>query len=149
MTRPKLREFRVYHAEKGLKSRTINPILSFTSMVLKFAGTPPRSSPCRLRPRYMSRWLQGVGGPAARRFRIPARARQSSVRPPDRAAPVCRRLGAARPAAHAERRRKNAIFAAHTAITFRLLNGGDLDLITLARNCRTSVEMIDRFYATP
>jgi hypothetical protein len=36
----------------------------------------------------------------------------------------------------------------HTAITFRLLNAKDLDLLTLARNCRTSVEMIDRFYAS-
>jgi Phage integrase SAM-like domain len=36
----------------------------------------------------------------------------------------------------------------HTAITFRLLNAEDLDLLTLARNCRTSVEMIDRFYAS-
>jgi len=34
----------------------------------------------------------------------------------------------------------------HTAIMFRLLLG-DIDLLTLARNCRTSVEMIDRFYA--
>jgi site-specific recombinase XerD len=36
----------------------------------------------------------------------------------------------------------------HTAITFRLLNAENLDLLTLARNCRTSVEMIDRFYAS-
>lgn len=36
----------------------------------------------------------------------------------------------------------------HTAITFRILNAEDLDLLTLARNCRTSVEMIDRFYAS-
>jgi hypothetical protein len=36
----------------------------------------------------------------------------------------------------------------HTAITKRLLNAKDLDLLTLARNCRTSVEMIDRFYAS-
>jgi integrase len=34
----------------------------------------------------------------------------------------------------------------HTAIMFRLLHG-DVDLLTLARTCRTSVEMIDRFYA--
>lgn len=34
----------------------------------------------------------------------------------------------------------------HTAIMLRLLKG-DIDLLTLARNCRTSVEMIDRFYA--
>lgn len=36
----------------------------------------------------------------------------------------------------------------HTAIMFRLLFG-DVDLLTLARACRTSVEMIDRFYARP
>ena len=34
----------------------------------------------------------------------------------------------------------------HTAIMFRLTMG-DLDLLTLARNARTSVEMIERFYA--
>jgi Phage integrase SAM-like domain len=36
----------------------------------------------------------------------------------------------------------------HTAITFRLLYGKGIDLLTLARNARTSVEMIDRFYAS-
>jgi integrase len=36
----------------------------------------------------------------------------------------------------------------HTAITFRLLYGGGIDLLTLARNARTSVEMIERFYAS-
>lgn len=35
----------------------------------------------------------------------------------------------------------------HTAIMFRLLNGGNIDLLTLARNCRTSVDMLERFYA--
>ena len=35
----------------------------------------------------------------------------------------------------------------HTAIMFRLLQGDKVDLLTLARNARTSVEMIDRFYA--
>ena len=35
----------------------------------------------------------------------------------------------------------------HTAIMFRLLQGDKIDLLTLARNARTSVEMIDRFYA--
>lgn len=35
----------------------------------------------------------------------------------------------------------------HSAITFRLLNAKDLDLVTLARTARTSVEMIDRYYA--
>ena len=37
----------------------------------------------------------------------------------------------------------------HTAIMFRLLNAENLDSLTLARNARTSVEMIDRFYARP
>ncbi|HYC97042.1 hypothetical protein [Brevundimonas sp.] len=36
----------------------------------------------------------------------------------------------------------------HTAITLRLLHAKDLDLLTLARTARTSVEMIDRFYAS-
>lgn len=36
----------------------------------------------------------------------------------------------------------------HTAITFRLLYGKGIDLITLARNARTSVEMIERFYSS-
>lgn len=35
----------------------------------------------------------------------------------------------------------------HTAISQRLLNAEGLDLLTLARGARTSVEMIDRFYA--
>jgi len=35
----------------------------------------------------------------------------------------------------------------HTAIMFRLLHADGLDLLTLARNARTSVEIIDRFYA--
>lgn len=35
----------------------------------------------------------------------------------------------------------------HTAIMDRLLRGDQIDVLTLARNCRTSVEMIDRFYA--
>lgn len=37
----------------------------------------------------------------------------------------------------------------HTSIMFRLLNADNLDTLTLARNARTSVEMIDRFYAKP
>ena len=37
----------------------------------------------------------------------------------------------------------------HTAIMFRLTKGDHIDLLTLARNCRTSVEMIDKFYARP
>ena len=36
----------------------------------------------------------------------------------------------------------------HTCIMYRLLYGEGLDLLTLARNARTSVEMIDRFYAS-
>ena len=35
----------------------------------------------------------------------------------------------------------------HSAIMFRLLHADGLDLLTLARNARTSVEVIDRFYA--
>ena len=35
----------------------------------------------------------------------------------------------------------------HTAIMFRLINGRGINLLSLARNARTSVEMIDRFYA--
>jgi integrase len=35
----------------------------------------------------------------------------------------------------------------HTAIMSRLISGDAIDLLTLARNARTSVEMIDRFYA--
>ena len=36
----------------------------------------------------------------------------------------------------------------HTAITFRLIFGGNIDLLTLARNARKSVEMIEKFYAS-
>ena len=36
----------------------------------------------------------------------------------------------------------------HSAITFRLLHARDIDLLTLARAARTSVEMIDRYYAS-
>ena len=36
----------------------------------------------------------------------------------------------------------------HTAITFRLLYGQGIDMLTLARNARTSVNMIERFYAS-
>jgi integrase len=36
----------------------------------------------------------------------------------------------------------------HTSITFRLIYGGSIDLLTLARNARTSVEIIDKFYAS-
>ena len=37
----------------------------------------------------------------------------------------------------------------HTAIMFRLTKGESIDLLTLARNARTSVGMIERFYAKP
>jgi len=36
----------------------------------------------------------------------------------------------------------------HTSIMFRLLYGRGIDLLTLARNARTSVEMIEKFYAS-
>ena len=36
----------------------------------------------------------------------------------------------------------------HTAITFRLLYGKGIDLLTLAKNARTSLEMIERFYVS-
>jgi hypothetical protein len=36
----------------------------------------------------------------------------------------------------------------HSAITYRLLYGKGIDILTLARNARTSVEMIERFYAS-
>lgn len=36
----------------------------------------------------------------------------------------------------------------HTAITLRLLYGTGIDMLTLARNARTSVEMIERHYAS-
>lgn len=36
----------------------------------------------------------------------------------------------------------------HTAITYRLLYGRGIDLLTLARNARTSVEMIEKFYSS-
>jgi integrase len=36
----------------------------------------------------------------------------------------------------------------HTALTYRLIYGKGIDLLTLAKNARTSVEMIERFYAS-
>jgi len=36
----------------------------------------------------------------------------------------------------------------HTSIMFRLLYGRGIDMLTLARNARTSVQMIERFYAS-
>jgi hypothetical protein len=35
----------------------------------------------------------------------------------------------------------------HTAIMLRLIKGDQIDLVSLARNARTSAEMIDKFYA--
>ena len=35
----------------------------------------------------------------------------------------------------------------HTSIMNRLIKGDNISLLTLARSARTSVEMIDRFYA--
>ena len=35
----------------------------------------------------------------------------------------------------------------HTCIMYRLLYGDGLDLLTLARNARTSVEMIEKHYS--
>ena len=37
----------------------------------------------------------------------------------------------------------------HSSIMFRLMFGRAVDTLTLARNARTSPEMIDRFYAAP
>jgi hypothetical protein len=36
----------------------------------------------------------------------------------------------------------------HSSITFRLLYGQGIDLLTLARNARTSVDMINQHYAS-
>ena len=36
----------------------------------------------------------------------------------------------------------------HTALTYRLIYGKGIDLLTLAKNARTSVEMVERFYAS-
>jgi hypothetical protein len=36
----------------------------------------------------------------------------------------------------------------HSAITFRLLYGSGIDLLTLARNARTSVDVINTHYAS-
>lgn len=36
----------------------------------------------------------------------------------------------------------------HTSIMFRLLYGQGIDMLTLARNARTSVQMVERFYAS-
>jgi hypothetical protein len=36
----------------------------------------------------------------------------------------------------------------HTSIMYRLMFGGEINLLTLARNARTSIAMIERFYAS-
>jgi hypothetical protein len=36
----------------------------------------------------------------------------------------------------------------HTSIMYRLIYGGEINLLSLARNARTSVGMIERFYAS-
>ncbi|NCU85919.1 MAG: hypothetical protein EBV57_07930, partial [Betaproteobacteria bacterium] len=37
----------------------------------------------------------------------------------------------------------------HSCIMFRLIYGQSINTLALARNARTSPEMIDRFYAAP
>lgn len=50
---------------------------------------------------------------------------------------------------HGERGQTRTLYSLrHTAITFRLLYGEGIDLLTLAKNARTSVQMIERFYAS-
>jgi hypothetical protein len=43
---------------------------------------------------------------------------------------------------------RNLYSLRHTAIMFRLLYGKGIDLLTLARNARTSVQMVEEFYAS-
>lgn len=51
--------------------------------------------------------------------------------------------------AHGARGEERTIYSLrHTCIMYRLLYGDGMDLLTLARNARTSPEMIDRFYAS-
>jgi hypothetical protein len=250
--RPKLREFRLYLAENGLKTGTINPIMSFVSMVLKLAEDErlireapkaPRAKhkdsprPAFSRDEYQ-RLLRGLKQVEAGKPEIVVKGRaidwelraivtflaNSFLRPGDifvlrhrhielgetekgepylrldypsskgHAAPVItmpaaakiyqrlrqRRGGAPAPDAFvflpdranrsyakeivrrqfttvlthlnlketAKGEERTLYSLRHTAITFRLLNSDNLDLLTLARNCRTSVEMIDRFYAS-
>lgn len=47
-----------------------------------------------------------------------------------------------------QQQRRTLYSLRHSAITFRLLYGQGIDLLTLARNARTSLEMIDKFYAS-
>jgi hypothetical protein len=54
---------------------------------------------------------------------------------------TCLRLGA-------RGQRRTLYSLRHSSITFRLLYGDGIDLLTLARNARTSLEMVDKFYAS-
>jgi hypothetical protein len=47
-----------------------------------------------------------------------------------------------------QQQRRTLYSLRHSAITFRLLYGRGIDLLTLARNARTSLEMVDKFYAS-
>jgi len=47
-----------------------------------------------------------------------------------------------------QKQRRSLYSLRHSAITFRLLYGRGIDLLTLARNARTSLEMVDKFYAS-
>jgi hypothetical protein len=47
-----------------------------------------------------------------------------------------------------QQQRRTLYSLRHSAITFRLLYGKGIDLLTLARNARTSLEMVDKFYAS-
>jgi hypothetical protein len=47
-----------------------------------------------------------------------------------------------------QQQRRSLYSLRHSAITFRLLYGRGIVLLTLARNARTSLEMIDKFYAS-
>ena len=48
---------------------------------------------------------------------------------------------------HLTEKKRSVYSLRHTAISFRLLMG-DVDAYTLARNARTSTEVIERFYAS-
>jgi len=250
--RPKLKEFKLYLAEKGLKAGTINPIMSFVSMVLKLAEdeqhlraapkAPRAKQKDRPRPAFSkedyNRLLNGLirieagkpaiivkGQPIGPELRwIVTFLVNSFLRPGDifelryRHVDVCRtddgqpylRLNLPSSKGHSapvitmpaaakiyarivsQRRRppapddfvflperQNRSYAKelvrrqfsaalthlglkvtangaerslyslrHSAIMYRLLQSDGLDTLTLARNCRTSVEMIDRFYAS-
>ena len=51
--------------------------------------------------------------------------------------------------AHDEHGRERTVYSLrHTAIMYRLMYGQGIDMLTLARNARTSVRMIEHFYAS-